>query len=648
MTTTATITQEVKSSVEEQKFLSGSENLSSFKNTCNSSLLPPLFAPLRKFSPLTDTTQQFDNNNMVWEPLGPKKSYDFNECFAFAKKLLFNEPVPVASSAKAFINPSINSINSPYYDYLINGGGSFNNGSGTKFNGCTTDNEHNEGLGQQNPLYGMAFTKPLVLSSHSAWSSLEDLTTPTTATTNSTVTSRCSTPATSGWSFNDHTVDSLDSFVAQQQKDTSPLKSRPSLQNFHALKRNTSLVDSNPSLLGSGVQVVVNNNNNNYHSGIITANQQQQQQQQIISSIHSKARRSSNTTVMSDTNSEQSEKSPTIEAEKEQKKATLYKTEMCRNWEERGSCRYGTKCQFAHSENELRKVQHHPKYKTEICKTFWQNGTCPYGKRCCFIHNDKERLLLCKRRNSTDNVKNSNKKDKSKGLSKFGSDPALYGSYVSDSSNSSSDTSIPSPPLMNSAATTPTSSSNSEFLAFANAYFSPNTITLSPDTVIASNASSSSSNRDDETVIGSANSSVNNTPTKKRRSTILSNGFLGFNNYDGDDYDDDEFPIPPDFADKPLLLSELLSDAMDDSISQRFDENVRTQARRRASMTSCKLEKSLGSVIKPDTSRERSISMSVNVKQSGDRVINPSAIASQSQLQQQRSRLAIFRNLNRG
>ncbi|PKK60607.1 hypothetical protein GLOIN_2v1449934, partial [Rhizophagus irregularis DAOM 181602=DAOM 197198] len=102
---------------------------------------------------------------------------------------------------------------------------------------------------------------------------------------------------------------------------------------------------------------------------------------------------------MSDTNSEQSEKSPTIEAEKEQKKATLYKTEMCRNWEERGSCRYGTKCQFAHSENELRKVQHHPKYKTEICKTFWQNGTCPYGKRCCFIHNDKERLLLCKRRN---------------------------------------------------------------------------------------------------------------------------------------------------------------------------------------------------------------------------------------------------------
>ncbi|GBB99881.1 hypothetical protein RclHR1_03670001 [Rhizophagus clarus] len=642
MTTTATITQEVKSSVEEQNFLSASENLSSFKNTCNSSLLPPSYASLGKFSPLTDTTQQFDNNNMVWEPLGAKKSYDFNECFTFARKLLFNEPVPVASSMKAFTNPSINSINSPYYDYLINGGGSFNNGSGTKFNGCTTDNEHND---QQSSLYNIAFAKSLVLPPHSAWSSLEDLTTPTTATTNSTVTSRCSTPATSGWPFNDHAIDSSDSFMPQQQKDTSPLKSKSSLQNFHALKRCTSLVDSNQSLLGNGVQVVVNSNNNNNY-GIINANQQQQI---VSSSLHSKTRRSSNTTVMSDTNSEQSEKSPTIEAEKEQKKATLYKTEMCRNWEERGSCRYGTKCQFAHSETELRKVQHHPKYKTEICKTFWQNGTCPYGKRCCFIHNDKERLLLCKRRNSTDNVKNSNKKDKSKGLSKFGSDPALYGSYVSDSSNSSADTSIPSPPLMNSAATTPPSSSNSEFLAFANAYFSPNTITLSPETVIASNASSPSSNRDDETVIGSANSSINNTPTKKTRCTILlNNGIPGFNNYDCDENDDDEFPIPPGFADKPILLSELLNEAMDDSFSQRFNENAHTQARRRASMTSCKMDKSVGSVTKTDALRERSISMSNNVKQSGDRVINPSAIAPQSQLQQRGSRLAIFRNLNRG
>ncbi|PRW33819.1 Ankyrin repeat domain-containing 13C isoform B [Chlorella sorokiniana] len=64
----------------------------------------------------------------------------------------------------------------------------------------------------------------------------------------------------------------------------------------------------------------------------------------------------------------------------------LYKTELCRSWEETGSCRYGAKCQFAHGREELRPVVRHPKYKTEVCRTFAQSGTCPYGTRCRFIH----------------------------------------------------------------------------------------------------------------------------------------------------------------------------------------------------------------------------------------------------------------------
>lgn len=68
------------------------------------------------------------------------------------------------------------------------------------------------------------------------------------------------------------------------------------------------------------------------------------------------------------------------------KKYQLYKTEMCRSHTEIGYCKYGDKCQFAHSKAELRYVQRHPKYKTETCKTFWEEGSCPYGKRCCFIH----------------------------------------------------------------------------------------------------------------------------------------------------------------------------------------------------------------------------------------------------------------------
>ncbi|KAJ7129979.1 hypothetical protein C8R43DRAFT_1025257 [Mycena crocata] len=70
------------------------------------------------------------------------------------------------------------------------------------------------------------------------------------------------------------------------------------------------------------------------------------------------------------------------------RKLGLYKTELCRSWEEKGTCRYAGKCQFAHGEDELRNVSRHPKYKTEICRTFWVSGSCPYGKRCCFIHTE--------------------------------------------------------------------------------------------------------------------------------------------------------------------------------------------------------------------------------------------------------------------
>ncbi|KAI8079619.1 uncharacterized protein B0P05DRAFT_447881, partial [Gilbertella persicaria] len=68
------------------------------------------------------------------------------------------------------------------------------------------------------------------------------------------------------------------------------------------------------------------------------------------------------------------------------KQKNLYKTELCRNWEETGHCRYGLKCQYAHGAADLREVDRHPKYKTQKCRTFHQTGACPYGSRCTFRH----------------------------------------------------------------------------------------------------------------------------------------------------------------------------------------------------------------------------------------------------------------------
>ena len=85
--------------------------------------------------------------------------------------------------------------------------------------------------------------------------------------------------------------------------------------------------------------------------------------------------------------------SPTSQQQQQQQqqrqgtlKPELYKTELCRKYEETGSCRYGAKCQFAHGEAELRPVQRHPLYKTEPCRMYHQLGHCNYGTRCRFIH----------------------------------------------------------------------------------------------------------------------------------------------------------------------------------------------------------------------------------------------------------------------
>ena len=79
-------------------------------------------------------------------------------------------------------------------------------------------------------------------------------------------------------------------------------------------------------------------------------------------------------------------KQPTFDIETELSGQSLYKTELCRTYEETKICRYGTKCQFAHGIEELRPLTRHPKYKTEVCKTFSNTGSCPYGKRCRFLH----------------------------------------------------------------------------------------------------------------------------------------------------------------------------------------------------------------------------------------------------------------------
>lgn len=65
-----------------------------------------------------------------------------------------------------------------------------------------------------------------------------------------------------------------------------------------------------------------------------------------------------------------------------------YKTEICRNWELEGYCRFGDECTFAHGNLDLnKKVSMPSNYKTKICKQFAEEPFyCPYGEKCQFLH----------------------------------------------------------------------------------------------------------------------------------------------------------------------------------------------------------------------------------------------------------------------
>jgi hypothetical protein len=64
----------------------------------------------------------------------------------------------------------------------------------------------------------------------------------------------------------------------------------------------------------------------------------------------------------------------------------MYKTQNCRSFLQSGHCRYGTRCQFAHGQQEIRSKVLPDRYKTSICKNFSKNTICYYGSECNFVH----------------------------------------------------------------------------------------------------------------------------------------------------------------------------------------------------------------------------------------------------------------------
>ena len=73
----------------------------------------------------------------------------------------------------------------------------------------------------------------------------------------------------------------------------------------------------------------------------------------------------------------------------QKRKDPKFKTELCKTYNQFGSCKYGNKCHFAHGEEELLPKMTSSYYKNTTCKTFIEKGFCLYGERCNFKHNSE-------------------------------------------------------------------------------------------------------------------------------------------------------------------------------------------------------------------------------------------------------------------
>ena len=86
---------------------------------------------------------------------------------------------------------------------------------------------------------------------------------------------------------------------------------------------------------------------------------------------------------------------------------TKWKTEICRNWEMYGECKYGNNCAFAHGDTELKQRNLSFNYKTKPCRQFFESGYCSYGIRCQFSHKKEDFL---RQNNEINEIKNDENK----------------------------------------------------------------------------------------------------------------------------------------------------------------------------------------------------------------------------------------------
>lgn len=65
--------------------------------------------------------------------------------------------------------------------------------------------------------------------------------------------------------------------------------------------------------------------------------------------------------------------------------ANFFKTRLCNNFTNKGSCGYGDECTFAHGMEDLRNSKTW-EGRIRVCKMHMRSGKCTYGANCSYLH----------------------------------------------------------------------------------------------------------------------------------------------------------------------------------------------------------------------------------------------------------------------
>jgi len=195
---------------------------------------------------------------------------------------------------------------------------------------------------------------------------------------------------------------SMFSALSDVTEDLSELTLKMESQEFKAKQRKAHSVHNLSTSDNASIHSNKHRKNNSNASNLLSPPWEKKHKKNSLSdgnwnikkenpSKNDKTEKNSSASTLKPDGKDDLSRTPSLPSKWSIKRATLYKTELCRAFEETGKCKFGDECIFAHSEEELRpRVDRHPKYKTRICRTFWEQGECPYGKRCCFIHTERD------------------------------------------------------------------------------------------------------------------------------------------------------------------------------------------------------------------------------------------------------------------